>query len=209
MYLSYFLLQLRTIINMKTTLSDIIDSLILGKCDIDKVPYMILNPISYNDAERICFSVNSNNRFYLFSLLEKNNLFISNVDSLKTFKFAYVSSDNINTQCIRCESNKFDIKHYLRKNTPYGGKYIMDRYEKSVYNKLPQFVDIHRGMSLEEYNIKNYGISRTLSLAKANFFKNYYRNGNEEGVVMSLKVPKSDIIAYISSRKEKEVLYIG
>jgi hypothetical protein len=84
----------------------------------------------------------------------------------------------------------------------------MTPYEQSVCKKLPDTVKIYRGMNIHEHKGGNYGISWTLSEKRADFFAHYFRNGNKESIIVSIDVPKDKIIAYSSSRKEKEILYV-
>jgi hypothetical protein len=68
-------------------------------------------------------------------------------------------------------------------------------------------------MSEKELKSGNFGVSWTLSKKVARFFaedyKRNYDTRKHKKIVHSMIVDKASIIAYFSSRKEKEVIYIS
>lgn len=70
---------------------------------------------------------------------------------------------------------------------------------------------IYRGMNVTESNGKIYGISWTLSQDVAQYFCQIDSSGlptSEKKVVVSLTVPKNDLIAYSNEREEQEMIFI-
>lgn len=79
---------------------------------------------------------------------------------------------------------------------------IMDTGEQLTFEELPDEFIIYRGH--QKQNKK--GISFSLSEEKAEWFANRYK---KKGKVRSVKVKKEDCFAYLNSRNEQEILYLG
>jgi hypothetical protein len=84
-------------------------------------------------------------------------------------------------------------------------KHLMSKEERSYLKKLPETITIYRGMSDYEYESGCYRCSWTLdeNIAKK-FAHEFY---SHSGKVMSLVIPKKEVIAYFYSREEQEIIY--
>lgn len=89
---------------------------------------------------------------------------------------------------------------------------LMSKTDLKFYNNLPDKLIIYRGMTNEELESDDFGISWTLSRKVAEFFAfNYKRNHDTRHlpkVVFQLEVSKKLISAYFSDRKEEEVIFL-
>ena len=77
---------------------------------------------------------------------------------------------------------------------------IMNEAEINVYNSLSDEIIVYRGVSSEKYKL---GISWTLDKDVAAWFSKRF---DKSSFIYSCKVKKSDILCYINSRNEKEVI---
>lgn len=79
---------------------------------------------------------------------------------------------------------------------------MMDIDEQIYLNDLPSIIDIYRGIN----NIKDkHGFSWTLDQSKAKWFAGRFAK-DKKGMVLSGHARKSDVIAYLNGRNEKEIL---
>jgi len=117
-------------------------------------------------------------------------------------KMAYMGSDNL-----------YQYREYLKnlflEDEPFREQ-LMSLDEKKYFDKLPSKFIIYRGMTVEEEEYGEYGISWTLDKKIAEFFAQDYRRNIDTNhlpkTVVSMMVSKSDIIAYFNDRDEKEVI---
>lgn len=93
-----------------------------------------------------------------------------------------------------------------------GRENLMSEDDRDFLKKLPDEIKIYRGMTVEEFQGANYGISWTLNMSIAKFyadtFIHNYETRGKDSIVKELTVKKEDIIAYFSGRKEEEIIYI-
>jgi len=81
---------------------------------------------------------------------------------------------------------------------------MMSSHEEHYFkNFIPDMVEIHRGY---QEGKNKHGFSFSLDKKKALWFANRFNKG---GKVLTLTVPKKDLVAYIDSRGEKEIIYLG
>lgn len=90
-------------------------------------------------------------------------------------------------------------------------EFLMNADEQTFLNSLPRRIRIYRGMSTQERDSGEFGISWSLSEERAKFFANdYLRHAVKyEKVVHSIEVRQEDIIAYFNGRQEQEIIYIA
>lgn len=146
--------------------------------------------------------VDSMNRFPTFLSVKKNltpALYWYGLGS------AYISSDNLyiyRNQVRRCFSSKLPE----REN-------VMTTRERKKIESLPDTLTIYRGMTVLEAESERYGVSWTMSLKVAKFFRDIYRrNYSTNGLsrtIVSLNIDKKDIVAHFNGRKEKEIIFLG
>ena len=91
-------------------------------------------------------------------------------------------------------------------------EYLMTKQELKIYNSLPENITIYRGMTTEELESGDFGISWTLSKECDGFFAFKYginfSTENKPKVVHQLEVKKVEKLAYFNERNEQEVIYI-
>jgi hypothetical protein len=63
-------------------------------------------------------------------------------------------------------------------------------------------------MGVEEYNSGIYGISWTLKKKIAEQFVELRKMVGIECIIHEMKINKKDVVAYITARKEAEIIYI-
>lgn len=139
---------------------------------------------------------------------EKISVFIDNIDKFtdeeywKELGSAYTLQDY----------KKIPYKVYYElfsANRPYREK-LMDDEELKLLKKLPDQITIYRGGSKTEEKTKKYGVSWTLDKKIAEKFANVKAiRDNKEMVVIEKTISKKDVIAYLISRKEEEIIYLG
>jgi len=82
-------------------------------------------------------------------------------------------------------------------------EYIMSSYERRYFKSLPDDFTIYRGYS----HYRAIGWSWTLIKKKAIWFaKRFAHSEKDAPTVLTGSVKKADVIAYFSSRKEREII---
>lgn len=89
---------------------------------------------------------------------------------------------------------------------------LMSDLEIEALSKLPEKIKVYRGMTLEEKESGEFGISWSLDRGIAEMFSITYAH-NYHAVdlpktVLELEINRSDVIAYFFDREEKEILYL-
>ncbi len=113
------------------------------------------------------------------------------------------------------DNNRYNqeiLRELFRSGEP-GKETLFTPEVMDIYNSLSDKVTIYRGMTLEEYESGQFGISWTLDPEVAHKFKDtYWRNLDTnhlaERIVHQLEIDKDDIIAIILDRNESEIIYI-
>ncbi|AJW63676.1 hypothetical protein VO54_02204 [Elizabethkingia miricola] len=88
-----------------------------------------------------------------------------------------------------------------------GKEYLMNKENKEAYDRLPNNVNIYRGMSVKELNSKKFRLSWTLNKDIAEQFKT--RNAvlyNQNTVVHEMQIEKDRILAYLGSEEEEVII---
>ena len=109
----------------------------------------------------------------------------------------------------------FEYRDYLKElfesDEPYRD-FILNREGRKYLIELPNEITIYRGMTIAEFESKEFGISWSLKKEVAEFFANkYMRNFSTKGEktkVHKLKISKDQILAYFNERNEHEIIYI-
>jgi hypothetical protein len=118
---------------------------------------------------------------------------------------AYIGSDNLFRY-----SN--EIKQAFREDRDFR-TLLMSKTDLKFYNNLPSKLIIYRGMTIQELESGDFGVSWTLSRKVAEFFANIYGRNHDTRhlpkVVHQLEVSKELICAYFSDRQEEEVIFLG
>lgn len=82
-------------------------------------------------------------------------------------------------------------------------KYLMEADDYKQYNELPDKITVWRGVTKGKNPI---GLSYTTDKARAEWFQNRWPDVDNPGYLLELTVSKQDILAYIDSRGEQEVI---
>lgn len=90
---------------------------------------------------------------------------LNDKDYWKVLSDAYIGSDNL----FRFSD---DIKEAFIEEREFRTK-LMRRKDLKHFNDLPEVVTIYRGMTVEEFQSGNFGVSWTLSRKVAEFFADY------------------------------------
>lgn len=89
---------------------------------------------------------------------------------------------------------------------------LMTKQDIKYLESLPDEIEIHRGMTVRESKNKKYGISWSLDKKVAEFFAFEHPDNqfhDEEKTVVSLKIPKKEVIAYLGVRQEEEIIWVS
>jgi hypothetical protein len=144
----------------------------------------------------------SEDKFHYFLKFEKR--FTSDKLFWKTLGEVYVQSSNN-------YKNKNEIKRLFKEQRQYR-EFLMSEKEQKALSKLPDKIKIYRGMSIEEDNSGDFGISWTLKKDVAKMFAttyihNYDTNSSQR-IIKEIIINKSDVIAYFKERNEEEIIFI-
>ena len=116
----------------------------------------------------------------------------------------YVGSDNL-------FSYRNEVKECFSKDIPYRER-LMSKREQNYLKSLPDTITIYRGMTIEEFNSGDFGVSWTLKKSVGKFFSEKYRRNfstkEKPKMVHQLTINKSEVICYFGHRKEYEIIYI-
>lgn len=157
--------------------------------------------MNLEEASNRILMCSSFDRFKTF--LEIKDL-LNDKDYWKILSDAYTGSDNLYRL-------KAEVKASFLEDRPYK-EYLMKEEDRKVFKSLPEKLKIYRGMTVEEYESGDFGVSWTLSKERAEFFAyTYGRNfstDNKLKTVHQLEVSKVEILAYFGDRNEQEVIYI-
>ena len=157
--------------------------------------------MDYEKASYLLIMCSSFDRFQTFLKIKDE---LNDIDYWRILADAYTASDNLYYL-------KEEIKEAFLEDRSER-EYLMNKKELKVYNSLPEIITIYRGMTTEELESGDFGVSWTLSRERADYFAfTYGRNFSTEGipkVVHQLEVKKVEILAYFNERNEQEVIYI-
>jgi len=160
---------------------------------------------SFEDEKRIITRLltlaDDGSQFALFSNLA---LLLSDKGYWYTLRHAYIGSDWLDQVPIEWK------RIFFSSSKPHR-EFLMNEDEQKFHNSLPGRFSIYRGMSIQEKESGNFGVSWSLDEERANFFANDYirHTVKYEKIVHSIEVKREDIIAYFNERHEQEVIYIS
>jgi len=155
--------------------------------------------MNLEEASNLLTMCSSFDRFQKFLEIQDK---LNDKDYWKILSYAYTCSDDL-------FHLKEDVKEAFIVDRSYR-EFLMDEEDFEVYNSLPEKLIIYRGMTNEELESGDFGVSWTLSKEIAGFFAHTYgRNFSTEDkpkTIHQLEVSKVEIIAYFG--REQEVIYI-
>lgn len=151
--------------------------------------------------DRLLILADDITRFSLFSNLA---LLLSHKGYWHALRNAYTNSDWLDQIPIEWKRLFFSSSRPDR-------EFMMNEEERKYHSSLPRQFRIYRGMSIQERDSGDFGISWSLDEKSANFFANGYlrHTVKYEKIVHSIEVIREDIIAYFNERQEEEVIYIA
>lgn len=143
--------------------------------------------------------INSFNRFEAFLRIKD---YLPDKLYWYALKEAYSSSDDL-----------YRYKEILRDCFVNNRKYkkeFMDWKEQKLLSSLPQFFTIYRGMTEQELESQDFGVSWTLDKSIAEFFAFVYNRNSSthhlKKIVVEAYIEKEFIIGIINNRNEKEII---
>ncbi|WP_099369859.1 hypothetical protein [Sphingobacterium sp. 1.A.5] len=145
-----------------------------------------------------CDSYNRFDRFLdIYTDLEDNRFY--------ALMNAYVSSDNL-------YEYRDEIKDIFSRFQGQTGNFL-NNDDAEYFNQLPDQITIYRGMTVEEFEGGEYGVSWSLKKEVAEFFANTYGRNfstvDSQKIVVERTINKKDVITFNNERKEFEVIYIN
>jgi hypothetical protein len=89
---------------------------------------------------------------------------------------------------------------------------LMSEKDRKYLQELPEKITIYRGMTVEEFKDGDWGVSWSLKKDVAMYYAQVYGRNYDtkhlKKMVHKLVVNKSEVIAFINSRREFEIIYI-
>lgn len=132
---------------------------------------------------------------YKLTFFKYINEYLSETDFAETLVSAYILQEFVHDDA---NVTKTDILKWFKKAKK---EHVMNKKEYQLYQSLPDYVDIFRGVGDKKY--KN-GFSWTLNYETALFFAT--RFDSNIPAVYKCTVAKEDILAYLNDRDEDEVI---
>ncbi len=173
--------------------------------------FSFTNPKVYDewltDFDRIVDKAENITRLYMLyrdpyklTFMKFNADFMSKKDFAQYLSDAWVTEDNPNMDVN--VPPKESIKLFKKADK----KFLMEKDDFEYYQNLPDKIEVFRGVSVGR---TKYGLSWTDDKEKAEWFKNRFSNfsGNKnKGLMLRAIVEKNDVLAYLNTRGEKELV---
>lgn len=110
-------------------------------------------------------------------------------------------------------SDKDDIRAAFSRNEPERN-YLMSDKEQDFFKNLPQKLVLYRGMTIQEYQNGDFGVSWTLKRKTAESFaftyRRFYDINQLPKMVHKIEIDKGEAIAYFNDeREENEIIYMA
>lgn len=121
--------------------------------------------------------------------------YLSEKDYAKFLADAWVTEENPNMDCNVSRQEVIRMFRSCKK------EYLMEQDDLLYYNKLPQEIELYRGVSKGRIKL---GLSWTDDKEKAIWFMNRWEDN--KNCLLKVKANKKDIIAYFNTRNESECL---
>jgi len=117
--------------------------------------------------------------------------------------------------CYKTSDNNFALASKVRSlfvvNKPER-HFLMNETERKLFDALPNSLTIFRGMTKDEYDSGQFGISWTLNKDVAEGFANMYihnySTNHLKHTVVEMTIDKNEVIAYFTERNEEEIIYL-
>jgi len=137
---------------------------------------------------------------YRFTFLKYAKPYLSKEDFDKTLAECWITSENPN------QDSNVQIRTFISWFKKADKKTIMNEEEYEYYRRLPDIVDVYRGVAVGRAEQK--GLSWTCKYETAEWFSRRFDNEVEGkyGYILKGRINKEDVFAYFNSRGEDEVL---
>jgi hypothetical protein len=123
----------------------------------------------------------------------------------ETLREAYTMSDNL-------YNYRYDLRAAFMSEKE-NRESLMSKKEIKILNNIPDKVKIYRGVTTDEIENNDFGLSWSLNREVAEFFAFKYRRNYDTSsslkTVIELEVDKNEIIAYFHDREEAEIIYLS
>jgi hypothetical protein len=138
--------------------------------------------------------------------------FIDYVDNFKKDRDYWEQLSTVYQSMNNSYKLKEEIKNLFQAKRPEKES-LMNAEELKQLSKLPEIINIYRGMTIIEKNSGNYGMSWSIDeqVAKkfAEIFPHNYDSRGLEMTVEKKTINKKDVVAYFIGRDESEIIYIS
>lgn len=147
---------------------------------------------------QLCMSTSKSQLLPLFKKFQKS---FTDIEYWENLGYVYVMQD-------------FEQIDYLMLKKIFSAKranreYLMSQEEQEFLKRLPDEIEIYRGGTINELK-EGFGISWTLNKQIAEkFAKNKSIQTGQEMTIHQLIIKKNKVVAYLNSRKEDEIIYLG
>ncbi len=166
------------------------------KKGLEALNQKILNRI--DDAKNVWEVYMIIRKSYRLTFVKYIYQYLSIEDMSKLLAHAWVTSENPNND------NNVSIRTLVSWFKKCDKKVLMDEYEYSIYQSLPDKLKIYRGVAV---NRNPKGLSWTNSFVTAEWFAHRFDNDKKEGYVQSAVIDKKDILAYFNTElSESEIV---
>lgn len=137
------------------------------------------------------------NKYHL-AFLKYAKPYISKEDFERHLAYAWVASENPN------QDINVSIPELIKWFKSSERSNLMEKDELEYYNKLPDTVNVYRGIAVGR--AEQDGLSWTCNIETAKWFANRFNTDNRKGYVIEGKISKENIFAYFNNRGEDEIL---
>ena len=135
---------------------------------------------------------------YHFAFLKYGKPYISKKEFDEYLAYMWVNCENPN------QDANLSLKDAVKWFKAADKHTIMSDEEYEYYSKLPDEVEIYRGIGVGR--AEKEGLSWTDKRKTAHWFAHRFDCGDDKGYILKAKIKKSDILAYFNGRNEDELL---
>lgn len=135
---------------------------------------------------------------YHFALLKFSMPYMTKEDFDKWLGDTWVSSENPN------QDANVSISEFIEWFSEADKTTMMNDDELEYYNKLPDIVEVYRGVAVGR--AESEGLSWTCNFETAEWFANRFNTEEQLGYIIKGKIKKENVFAYFNRRNEDEIL---
>ncbi len=170
----------------------------IKNCDCFVAAFHFIEKNGQETFQQLCISTSKGQ---LISLFKKHQKSFSDEEYWINLRETYIMQDF-------AQLDYKELKKLFLSKRKFREK-LMDNEEYELLQSLPEDITIYRGGSIEETN-SGYGLSWSLNKEIATKFVTIKSTLSFEKMVVHEKtISKANVIAYINSRQEEEIIYLG